>query len=141
MSLSFDDESAIHRLLVRYCFYLDQRRLAELAQLFAEDGTWETHFAKATGPAAIHSLLEEIIPDPPARRHFVTNILIDATKMGASSECYYYVIRDIGNGPQVTVAGTYFDSFVRTAEEWRFAHRRLSPAIVGDLGLKPTPAS
>lgn len=141
MSLSFEADRAIHRLIAEYCFFLDQRRLADLGALFAAEGIWEAPHASAKGPTAIHALLEDMIPNPPARRHFTTNVVIDETDEGAGAESYYLVIRDLGNGPQVTVAGSYIDNFVETENGWKFSHRQLRPAIVGDLGLKPAGAS
>src|SRR5215472_2048132 len=54
-----DDKDAIRELLAEYCFHLDEGRFAEMAALFTEDGTWDTTFGKAVGPAAIAA--------PPAR--------------------------------------------------------------------------
>jgi hypothetical protein len=51
MPTAVDDKDAIRELLAEYCFRLDDGRFAEMAALFTEDGTWDTAFGKAMGPA------------------------------------------------------------------------------------------
>ena len=135
--IDINAEFAIRRLIASYCYCLDQRRFADLGALFAAEGTWEAQYGRATGPAGIAAFLAELVPAEPKRRHFVSNILIDPVADGhAETTSYYMVVRDSGGGPMVSVAGTYHDRFARDgAGQWRFASRKLEPAILGDLGL------
>jgi len=129
-------EFAIRRLVSEYCYFLDQRRFADLSALFAADGTWEALAGKATGPQEIERFLSELVPASPKRRHFVTNTIIDEHGAEAISTSYYLVVRESDNGPMVSVAGTYHDRLSRNSSgEWKFAYRKLEHAILGDLGL------
>ena len=51
MPSELEDKDAIREVLAEYCFCLDGGRFAEMAALFAPDGTWHTAFGKATGHA------------------------------------------------------------------------------------------
>lgn len=133
--LTADDEGAIHRIIAQYCYCLDERRFSDLGALFASDGLWEAQYGSATGPEAIARLLAELVPEKPRRKHFVANTLIDPTPGGAEGRSYYMVVREFPQGPGVSVAGTYFDTFQREGGRWVFAHRRLQQDIAGDLGL------
>lgn len=139
MNAQTDIPQVIRDLVARYCFCLDERRLADLGALFAEDGLWETPYARAQGRDAIVATLERLVPDPPARMHFTSNILVDTSGTTPSARSYYLVLRDPGRGPEVSVGGVYLDRFVLTVEGWRFASRRLEPRFVGDMGLNPSP--
>ena len=48
-----EEKDAIRELLAEYCFRLDSGWFDGMAALFAENGTWETAFGKATGREAI----------------------------------------------------------------------------------------
>lgn len=129
------DENSIRRLIAQYCYWLDEGRFADLAALFAAEGTWEAQYGKATGPVEIEQFLRGLVPARPKRRHFVTNTLVDEDDQGALSTSYYLVLRESDGGPIVSVAGVYHDRLVRIGGEWKFSYRRLEPAILGDLGL------
>jgi hypothetical protein len=131
------DEFSIRRLIASYCYCLDQRRFTDLGALFAADGTWEAQYGSSTGPDGIAAFLADLVPAEPKRRHFVSNILIEAGTDGrAEATSYYMVVRDGSAGPMVSVAGTYYDCFARGGDGlWKFTWRKLEPAILGDLGL------
>ena len=69
MPTAVDDKEAIRELLAEYCFRLDDGRFAEMAALFTEDGTWDTAFGKAVGPAAIAALAQSLRERAGAARH------------------------------------------------------------------------
>lgn len=117
------DRDAIRSLLARYTYNGDRGRLADLAACFAEDGTLEFPGGSGIGPQGVVAALGKG-PDNPARtfvRHHTTNPLIDVTGDQATSRSYFHVFSN--NGPDH--AGTYDDRLVRTAQGWRFAHRRV----------------
>jgi hypothetical protein len=60
MPTAVEDKDAIREVLAEYCFRLDDGRFAEMAALFAEDGTWDTAFGKATGRSAIAELASSL---------------------------------------------------------------------------------
>jgi hypothetical protein len=79
MSSTPEDKDAIREVLAEYCFCLDGGRFAEMAALFAPDGTWHTAFGKATGRADIEALANRVANRAgprPRGAHLVTNIVI-----------------------------------------------------------------
>jgi hypothetical protein len=133
-----EDKDAIRELLAHYCFWLDGYKLAEFAALFTADGEWLSRNGNATGPEAIEGLLRRLVPEPAPgkrRKHLTTNILIDLAGDSATVVSNFLVVRDSAAGPVISVAGTYDDTVVRTAEGWKFKSRRLSHDIAGESGL------
>jgi hypothetical protein len=122
------DELAIHRdairdLLARYTYNGDRGRVAELAACFAQDGLLEYPGASPVGPAAIAAALSSGTRNLALSfvRHHITNPLIDIHGESATARSYFAVHSDIGPDH----SGTYDDQLVRTADGWRFAHRRV----------------
>jgi 3-phenylpropionate/cinnamic acid dioxygenase small subunit len=137
-----EDKDAIRELLARYCFLLDGYKLKEFAALFAADGEWISRNGKAAGREAIERLLRGLVPEPAPgkrRKHYTTNIIIDLTGDSATVASNFLVVRDSESGPTISVAGTYDDTVVRTAEGWKFKSRRLSHDITGESGLNVKP--
>jgi 3-phenylpropionate/cinnamic acid dioxygenase small subunit len=135
---ALEDKDAIRELLARYCFLLDGYRLSEFAALFTSDGEWISRNGNAKGPGGIEQLLRGLVPEPaPGRRrkHFTTNIVIELSGDSATVISNFLVVRDSEAGPVVSVAGTYDDIVVRTAEGWKFRSRKLSHDIAGESGL------
>jgi hypothetical protein len=117
------DRDAIRTLLARYTYNGDRGRLHELAACFADHGTLEFPGGTGTGPQGVTAALSKG-PDNTARtfvRHHTTNPLIEVTGDSATSRSYFNVF--CNNGPDH--AGTYDDRLIRTAQGWRFAHRRV----------------
>src|SRR4029077_9974170 len=48
-----EEKDAIREVMAEYCFRLESGWYDGMAALFAENGTWETAFGKATGREAI----------------------------------------------------------------------------------------
>jgi 3-phenylpropionate/cinnamic acid dioxygenase small subunit len=139
---ALEDKDAIRELLARYCFLLDGFRLSEFAALFTADGEWISRNGTAAGSEAIERLLRGLVPEPAPgkrRKHFTTNIVIELSGDGATVVSNFLVVRDGEAGPAITVAGTYDDTVVRTAEGWKFKSRRLSHDIAGESGLNAGP--
>ena len=55
-----EEKDAIREVMAEYCFRLDSGWYDGMAALFAENGTWETAFGKATGREAIAALAGDI---------------------------------------------------------------------------------
>lgn len=117
------DRDAIRDLLARYTYNGDRGRLSELAACFADDGVLEYPGAQPRGPAAIAKALGsgERNPGITFIRHHITNPLIAIDGDAATARSYFTVHSDAGPDH----SGTYDDKLVRTAEGWRFAHRRV----------------
>jgi 3-phenylpropionate/cinnamic acid dioxygenase small subunit len=128
------DRDAIRELLAEYCFRLDDGRFAEMAALFAEDGTWETAFGKAVGRAAIAELAQSLRQRAGAARpravHLVTNIVIALDGDRAQARSNWMVMQNGSDGPEIGSGGAYFDELARAGGDWRFRHRRIDRFIV-----------
>ena len=133
MPTAVDDKEAIRELLAEYCFRLDDGRFAEMAALFTEDGTWDTAFGKAVGPAAIAALAQSLRERAGATRpravHLVTNIVIALDGDRAQARSNWMVIENSAAGPKIGSGGAYLDDIVKAAGRWRFRYRRIDRFI------------
>ena len=137
---ALEDKDAIRELLAEYCFLLDSQRLQEFGKLFTEAGLWASRNGRATGPAAIESLLRKIVSEsaPELRRkHFTANIVIRLNGDSAEVISNFLVVRDSAAGPAIAVAGTYRDVVARQGAKWLFRSRELSHDIAAGSGAKP----
>ena len=105
MPTAVEDKDAIREVLAEYRFRLDGGRFAEMAELFTEDGTWETAFGKATGRAAMAELASSLRtrgeqPRPRAV-HLVTNIVIALDGARAEVRSNWMVMQNSPQGPRV----------------------------------------
>ncbi|MBX3025746.1 nuclear transport factor 2 family protein [bacterium] len=120
---------AIRELVAAYAHAADSGRFDEVAGLFAADGVLETPdrvehrgrdgiraFLGGTG-AALAS-----VTAAPLIRHHVSNLRIAVSGADdATGAAYFFVVTE--RGPDHW--GRYRDRYVRGAEGWRFAHRRV----------------
>ena len=142
MTTPLEDKDAIRELLHRYCFYMDEGQLDELAALFANDGEWVAPYRTARGPADIAVWLRQSVPPQPRRMHYVMNSIIDCDGARATARSNYLVMVEGTNGPLPSVCGTYDDVLVQQPNGWRFQRRQLIHAFKGDMALRlpPQPA-
>jgi uncharacterized protein (TIGR02246 family) len=124
-----EDVEEIRRLLHDYAAALDARDLEAYAELFADDGEWSGRTGHARTRAGILRMMRERLhPNPPApgptHRHIVSNAEIDVDGETATSTCTWSLVaRDAQDMPELTMLGTYRDTFVREDGRWRFATR------------------
>jgi uncharacterized protein (TIGR02246 family) len=140
------DERAIGRLLVDYCRFVDFGEASRIADLFTDDGVWESSdgfamvgrdqiragFGRREGVARRTS------------RHVITNVSIDLSGTDdATALCYLINYRhDSPTGVAESPApvghpkfvGEYRDRLVRTSDGWRFAHRHCDLTFVRASG-------
>lgn len=131
-----EDKDAIRELLHRYCFYMDEGRFAELAELFATDGEWIAPYRTAKGHEDITAWLTQSVPPQPRRMHYVVNSVIDCDGARATARSNYLVMVEGPNGPIPSVCGTYDDVLIRQPEGWRFQRRQLIHAFKGEMALR-----
>jgi hypothetical protein len=116
----------IRSLVASYNAFGDRGRVAELAGLFAPDGTLEIHGGEShVGPAAIEAYLGGVTSDNTARatywRHFVATHDIEVIDAERATGTAYFLVID-GNG--LNHWGRYRDRYHRQGDgPWRFAHR------------------
>jgi 3-phenylpropionate/cinnamic acid dioxygenase small subunit len=72
----------------------------------------------------------------PRTKHVTTNVLIEVDDVAgtAVARSYFTVLQAAeGLGLQTIVAGRYRDRFERHDGEWRFAERRFTTDLIGDV--------
>jgi hypothetical protein len=135
MSSALQDKDAIREVLAEYCFCLDGGRFAEMAALFAPDGTWDTAFGKATGRADIEALANRIASRAgprPRGVHLVTNIVIKPAGDRALVASNWALAQNSPNGPIVSSGGAYADEMIRLDGHWLFHYRKIDRFIAPD---------
>ena len=104
-----------------------------MAALFTEDGTWDTAFGKAVGPAAIAALAQSLRERAGATRpravHLVTNIVIALDGDRAQARSNWMVIENSAAGPKIGSGGAYLDDIAKAAGRWRFGYRKIDRFI------------
>ena len=123
------DREEIRTLLNNYARYLDDRRLKEYANLFAENGEWVGGFGVRKGPEEILAAMTTAFadfPSPPENRnyHVLSNVIIDTHgNRGSAWSRWTFFVKSPDNTPTVMVAGRYEDDLIRENGEWKFLRR------------------
>lgn len=131
-------ERACERLIVAYTHLIDFGDGGRVGELFSPDGVWESEQTRMEGRDEItRGFGRRQQRADRISRHVCTNTAINAIdENSAEGVTYFTLYRRDGvtalpagiDGP--TIVGQYRDRFVRTAEGWRFAHRRAEAAFV-----------
>ena len=133
MPTAVEEKDAIREVLAEYCFRLDGGDFAAMAELFTEDGTWDTAFGKATGRAAIAGLArgirERAGPQRPRAVHLVTNIAIALDGERAQVRSNWTVVQNGAAGPQIGSGGGYADEMAKEGGRWLFRYRKIDRFI------------
>lgn len=139
-------ERECERLVTLYCHYVDHGEAARVADLFAEDGTWEGPGVSMKGRAEIRAGFQQR-QDHKARmsRHVCSNLLVDVIDEGHAKGAVYLTLyrhdgeegRPFAPIEAPVMVGEYADRFVRTSEGWRFQERVTTAAFV----KQPAPKS
>ncbi|HEX2040797.1 MAG TPA: nuclear transport factor 2 family protein [Acidimicrobiales bacterium] len=131
-----DGRDACTALIVAYTHLVDHGRAAEVADLFADDGVWESDGSRYDGREAIRAAFARRQANTArTSRHVCTNVAVEVLDADTATALSYVTLYraddDAGRrGPvQPCLVGDYVDRFVRTPEGWRFAHRRLVVAF------------
>jgi 3-phenylpropionate/cinnamic acid dioxygenase small subunit len=139
------DRIEIGELQSRYMFALDWYDADVYAALFTQDAVLEWPEGRAEGRAAIHAscvrlgemyrrLAAAAAPVKMAhKRHFVSNRVMRIEDDMATARCYWF---DLNNDnqprwPYLQAYGYYEDALIRTADGWRFTHRKIINDISG----------
>lgn len=122
---------ACQRLSADYAFYVDTKDPEAYAALFAQDATLQLG-APAVGREAILATIKGILSRMPySTRHVFSNFRIDVIDadhaVGTAYVEIYHFTPDAppSGGFQPALLGVYTDTFVRTAQGWRFQTRAL----------------
>jgi 3-phenylpropionate/cinnamic acid dioxygenase small subunit len=133
------DELAIRNLIGRVALLADTTPdLDEYLGLFTEDAVWDFPGdptqqlppSRTVGHAAILADRRERrgtgFQGPGTHtRHLVTVLAVEPDGDSASADSYWMYLTKTNSAPSITSMGQYRDSFLRTADGWRLAHRQI----------------
>lgn len=119
-----EDRAAIAELRARFCILADERRWAELAELFTEDGVFDVR-GPVTGRAAILASVRGLEEVWDAWWHFTDTQTLEITGDSARGVAYFDA-PFVAEGVSFTSMGRYDDEFARVDGGWLIARRALS---------------
>jgi ketosteroid isomerase-like protein len=121
-------ESAIRQLVARYCFAIDDRRVADIAALFAEDAIVCSGdgVMNANGLAAIMAQFAGRFSVLGPGAHYMHDVQIDFTDADHATGLVSGHAELARNGRMMVVGLRYHDEYRRTAAGWRFARRQIN---------------
>ncbi|MEC9345482.1 MAG: nuclear transport factor 2 family protein [Pseudomonadota bacterium] len=127
-------ERACERLMVEYCHFVDHGEAARIADQFTEDGVWTSPDTTMTGKAEVRAGFERRQKVVRRRsRHVCCNALVNVIDADNATGTVYLTLyrHDDPANPPVrpsgvpAIVGEYRDTFVRTAEGWKFSRREI----------------
>ena len=130
---------AIENLIARYAELVDAGDFAGLGVMFA-DATFGGEGDAVHGGEAIERLFRAMVrvydDGTPRTKHVTTNVQLEVDDSGdaAVARSYVTVFQALPDfALQPIVAGRYRDRFVFDGGSWRFADRRFTTDLVGDV--------
>jgi hypothetical protein len=128
-ALSPQDTLEIQQLYGYYTRDVDPNSERDASWLFTADGTFETpQGLKLSGQQQLKEFYEGLRKRQSfGIRHLNSNFLLHPTPEGARGTAYMIQVerRDSSKPIAVTIFGVYHDTFVKTAEGWKFKTRVL----------------
>jgi hypothetical protein len=100
--------------------------LKEFAALFAKDGTFDVGMGVATGPAEIEQMMKALTTQWKCAMHYMLNPVIDLSGDRAEGKFtgLFAFVSDENPRP-IWLCNIYSDTYVRTADGWRFQSVRI----------------
>lgn len=131
--LTAADKIEIHELLARRAHAADSHDVAAWVDTFTDDGVLEQPGVvldlpggasrmqtSVSGGEELRAFLEASLPNIVGLRHWISNVITEATDGGAVALSLFNVV-DIGRGGASVVSGRYTDIVCRTDDGWRTA--------------------
>lgn len=131
------DESAVRRLLVQYCQYLDDGRFDDWIDLFANDIVFVVMDTRHHGRDAVRGFIEASQQDDARGLHTISEPLItigvdgDTGKATATTDFVWF-----SRAGETGRLGRYHDTLVRDPDRWRFSTREI--VFAGDSPIGPS---
>src|SRR2546430_15931206 len=121
-----EDQFAIRELGARYNYAIDEGRAEEWVATFVPDGTFESSLLGThTGAEALLAFAKGYI-SAVSGRHCTSDFVIEVDGDDARSRCYLIAVNNAA-APIISATAVYEDVLRRTAEGWRFVHRKVTP--------------
>jgi hypothetical protein len=133
------DREALRDLRYRYHEYINEGRLADIVDLFTEDGELEFGpLGKAKGPDQMKAFFANLGPSASHAsrgphftfvKQYIHNHVIEIHGDVATGFSYLEA-KPIINGEAYLVAGRYNDEYVRRQGQWRFTSMKFTPHFI-----------
>jgi len=137
--LTTQDYMEIEQLYATYNHAIDSGDADAWAATFTDDGVFNARF---TGTEQLKGFIKLWLEklDGANRRHWNSNLKVDATAEGANG-AVYLILYNVGVKPvAIATTGMYADTLVKTRMGWRFK-TRVVKADAPLAAAAPTPAS
>jgi hypothetical protein len=141
MKLTPLDYVEIRQLAARYAHAVDQG--ADDGYAYADLFAPGANFGQTTGRDNLATLAKKTSKGRQTAWHFIVNHVIEPTEDGARGKEYLLHLQ-YGDGDKpnaVWGGGHYEDTYVKTADGWRFKTRQFFPSDGTPESLKPQPAA
>ncbi len=127
MALDIADRLAIENLISLYCHHADYDPPESMREVFVPDAVWEVPAMdlRCEGIDAIVGFFTQSRAGFGSARHVTSNLVVQGDGDHATANCYLQVIKVDEDPKPVVSFGRYQDELVRTAEGWRFRHRKV----------------
>jgi ketosteroid isomerase-like protein len=126
-----EDERQIRNLVTRLAHLADYGDLDEYMSWLTEDAVWDFVDTSIQGAAAIREdrvgRRQQGGQGPGTHtRHVNTTLWVDVDGSDqATAHSYFLYVRGADTSPSLGLTGRYHDTFRRTADGWKLAHRRI----------------
>jgi hypothetical protein len=140
MTLTPLDYIEIRQLAARYAQAVDQG--ADDGYAYADLFAPGANFGQTTGRDNLAKLAKQTAKGPQTAWHFIVNHVIEPTEDGAKGKEYLVHVQygDADKPNVVWGGGHYEDTYVKTADGWRFKTRQFVPSDGTPETLKPAGA-
>jgi uncharacterized protein (TIGR02246 family) len=143
VSISIEDRLAIEQAIYRYAHAYDDLDAAGFADVFTDDGVFETvltgreePLARVSGAAELRAFVEQGVPGGGVAVHHVSGAFFETLDDDEPrTRATVIVTRQLSRGPAVVTHGVYHDRWRKTDRGWCIAHRRY--VAVGYAGGTP----
>ena len=133
-TLTAQDYAEIEQLYWRYNHGADFRDGDLFVSAFADDAVFEAGGGKITGREELTAYRVERHAGQTGdtgRRHWNNSWRIVPTADGAEARVYWILVDVSGDAPNTVASGYYDDTYVKTAEGWRFKTRTITADRAG----------
>lgn len=123
------DVELIRRLTHEYSAHLDGGRLDELVSLFTGDGIWDGTgwgIPPVQGTSALRDFFASTMSSNAGTVHLVLNHIIDLDGDTAKGTACFHAFGRRLDGNLHDSLGLYTDTFIRTAQGWKFSRRAVT---------------
>lgn len=127
------DDHAIRDVLARYCGLLDEFRLDELLQLFAEDCVTDYgpgRGGQGKGRQLLRNMIETSMENFQYTHHQLGQIRVELSGNEACSVAYVTADHRLCDGKRETVRMQYRDRLRKAGGQWRIIFRETRATIV-----------